>query len=143
MNNKYVIEVYDTSGKLFRKIDRPYEPVPFTKKDAEKFRARFENAPFEEVKKAGRDMKMPKVKNVASRMHVDDKSNLWIRTNEIKEEEDKILTAYDIFDCDGIYYARIWTPVLPFLFKDGKMYRMDIDQGMGYRSIKRYKVIWN
>ena len=88
-------------------------------------------------------MKMPKVKNVVSRMHVDDESNLWLRTNEIKEEEDKILTAYDIFDSDGIYYARIWTPVLPFLLKDGKMYRMDIDQGMGYRSIKRYKVIWN
>ena len=143
LNNKYIIEVYDTSGKLFRKIVRPYEPVPFTKQDAEEYRARYENAPFDEVKKAVRDMKMPKVKNVASRMHVDDESNLWVRTNEVEEEGDSKLTAYDIYNSDGYYFARIWTPVLPYLFKDGKMYRSDIDQGMGYRTIKRYKVIWN
>ena len=142
LNSKYIIEVYDASGKLFRKIDRPYDPVPFTKKDVEKYRAEFENHPHEAVRKTVRDMKMPKGKNVVSRMHVDDDSKLWIRTNEVKEERDEILTAYDIFNSDGFYYARIWTPVLPFLFKDGKMYRMDIDQGMGYRSIKRYKVVW-
>jgi len=143
LNNKYVIEVYDTSGKVFRKIDRPSKPVPFTNKDAEEYRARYENDASVEVKKAVRDMKMPKVKNVVSRMHVDDESNLWVRTNEIKEEENVTLTAYDIYNSDGIYYAKIWTPVLPFLFKNGKMYRMDTDQGMGYRSVKRYKVIWN
>ena len=142
LNNKYIIEVYDTSGTLFRKIDRPYEPVPFTDKDAEKYRARFENIPSEVLRKAVRDLEMPKVKNVVSRMHVDSESNLWIRTNEIKEEEDKILTAYDIFDSDGYYYAKVWTPVLPFLFKDGTMYRMDIDSDTGYRTIKRYRVVW-
>ena len=143
LNNKYVIEVYNSSGKLFRKIDRPYEPVPFTKKDAEKYKAKYEGSPSEAIRKAVREMKMPEVKNVVSRMHVDDESRLWIRTNEIKEEDYKELTAYDIFDSDGRYYARIWTPVLPYLFKDGKMYRMDIDLATGYRSIKRYKVIWN
>ncbi len=143
LNSEYIIEVYDTTGKLFRKIDRPYEPVPFTKKEVEKYRARFKNHRFDEVESAVRNMKMPKVKNVVARMHVDDDSNLWVRTNEIKEEEYVTLTAYDIYNSDGIYYAKIWTPVLPFLFKDGKMYRMDIDRGMGYRSIKRYKVIWN
>ena len=142
LNNKYIIEVYDTSGNLFRKIDRPYEPVPFTYKDVKEYRARFETHPSNEVKKAVRDMRMPKVKNVVAKMHVDDNSNLWVRTNEVKEEGDVTLTAYDIFNSDGFYYARIWTPVLPFLFKDGMMYRMDINSDMGYRTIKRYKVIW-
>ena len=141
--SKYIINVYDTSGQLFRIIDRPYEPVPFTNKDAAKYRERFKNHRFEEVKKAVRNMKMPKVKPIVSRMHVDDESNLWIRTNEIKEEEDKTLTAYDIFNSDGFYYARIWTPVLPSLFKDGKMYRGYTDQDTGYRSIKSYKVVWH
>jgi len=143
LTNKYTIEVYNTAGQLFRKIDRPYDPVPFTKEDEEKYMERFKNHRFEEVKKAAENMKMPKVKNIVARMHVDDKSNLWVRTNEIKEEGDSKLTAYDIFNPDGYYYARIWTPVLPYLFKDGKMYRMDVDSGMGFRSIKRYKVIWN
>ncbi|MGB2908703.1 MAG: 6-bladed beta-propeller [Candidatus Aminicenantaceae bacterium] len=143
LNNKYVIEVFDSSGKLFRKIDRPYDPVPFTKKDEDKYKERFGNYRFEEVKKAVENMKMPKVKNVVSRMHVDDESNLWVRTNEVREEGDSRLNAYDIFNPEGHYYARIWTPVLPFLFKDGKMYRMDIESEIGYRSIKRYKVVWS
>jgi len=68
LNNKYIIEVYDTSGKLFRKIDRPYEPVPFTKKDAEEYRAEFDDDPYGALRKAARNLKMPKVKTIVSRM---------------------------------------------------------------------------
>lgn len=142
LNNKYIIEVYDTSGKLFRKIDRPYEPVPFTNKDAEEYRAKYDNDPFGVVSKAARAMKMPKVKSIVERMYVDDESYLWIRTNEIKQEEDKILTAFDIFDSDGYYFAKVWTAITPFIFKKGKMYRMDTDQDTGYQTLKRYKVVW-
>jgi len=139
-NNKYIIEVYDTSGKIFRKIDRPYEPVPFTNKDTEEYRAEYDS--FGVFRKAVRNMKMPKVKTIVSRMTIDDKGNLWIRTNETKEEEDKILTAFDIFDSDGFYYTKVWSEIFPFIFKKGKMYRMDIDRDTGYRSLKRYKVVW-
>ena len=142
LNDKYIIEVYDTSGKLFRKIDRPYEPVPFTNKDAEEYRAIYENSPIEVVRNAVRDMEMPKVKTVVSRMLVDGESNLWIQTNEIKTEEDKILTAFDIFDSDGYYFAKVWSAFIPFIFKKGKMYRMDTDQDTGYKTLKRYKVVW-
>lgn len=142
VNNKYIIEVYDTSGKLFRKIDRPYEPVPFTDKDAKEYRARVGNVPYEFLKKAIEEMEMPKVKSIVERMYVDDEGNLWIRTNEIKEEGDKSLTAFDIFDSDGYYFAKVWTAIIPSIFKKGKMYRMDTDQDTGYRSLKRYKVIW-
>jgi hypothetical protein len=142
LNNKYSIEVYDSSGKLFRKIDRPYEPVPFTKKDAEKYRAKFDNDPFGVLSKAARAMKMPKVKSIISRMFVDDESYLWIRTNEIKQKEDKILTAFDIFDSDGYYYTKVWTAFTHFIFKKGKMYRMDTDQETGYQTLKRYRVVW-
>jgi len=141
LNNKYVIEVYDTSGKLFRKIDRPYEPVPFTQKDAEEYRSRYKTS-GEVIKKAIENMKMPKAKSIVVRMYVDDKSNLWIRTNEKKEEEDKILTVFDIFNPDGHYYARIWTEFTSLVFKKGKMYMMDIDQDTGYQTLKRYKVVW-
>ena len=144
LNNKYLIEVYDASGKPLRKIDRPYVPVLFTKKDAAEYRARFENiAVSEMIKKAARDMKMPKVKSVVKWMYVDDESNLWVQTNETKKEEDKILTAFDIFNSDGHYYAKVWTEFIPFIFKKGKMYRMDTDQDTEYKTLKRYKVVWN
>jgi hypothetical protein len=141
INNKYVIEVYDASGKIFRKIDRPYEPVRFTDEDARAYRAGI-LAPNEFFRKAIEETKMPKEKSIVEGMLVDDKSNLWIKTNELKKEGDKILTAFDIFDSDGYYFAKVWTAVIPSIFKKGKMYRMDTDQDTGYRSLKRYKVIW-
>lgn len=85
---------------------------------------------------------MPKVKNIVVRMYVDDKSNLWVRTNEVKKEEDKTLTAFDIFNSNGHYYAKVWTATFPQIFKNGKMYRMDIDRDTEYRTLKRYKVVW-
>ena len=142
LNNKFIIEVYDTSGKLIRKIDRPYEPVPFTKKDAAEYRAIYDRGGTDVITKAIEDMKMPKVKNIVSWMYIDDKCNLWIRTNEKKKEEGKTLTAIDIFDPDGYYYAKVWTEFTSLIFKKGKMYRMDTDQDTGYQTLKRYQVVW-
>jgi hypothetical protein len=143
LNSKYVIEVYDSSGNLFRKISRPYKPVPFTSKDAQEYRAKYDFYPNDVIRKAIRTMEMPKVKSIVSMMLVDDDGNLWIRTNEKKEDKNKILTAFDIFNSSGFYLAKVWTPILPFIFKNEKMYRMDIDSHTGYITIKRYKVIWN
>jgi hypothetical protein len=144
LNNRYSIDVYDTSGKLFRKIDRPYKPVPFTNKDAEEYRTGHDAPQLSDaVKRAIKNLKMPKVKNIAVRMYVDDKNNLWIRTNETKEDKDKTLVAYDVFDSDGYYYVKVWTGIFPQIFKKGKMYRMDMDQETGYQTLKRYKVVWN
>ena len=142
LSNKYMIEVYDTSGKLFRKIDRPYKPVPFTKIDVEGFLERHKTSP-EPLRKAAEALKMPKVKNIVVRMYVDDKSNLWVRTNEkMVDEEDKILTAFDIFNPDGHYYARVWIEFTSLVFKKGKLYVVATDQETGYRTLKRYKVVW-
>ena len=93
-------------------------------------------------RKAINEMEMPKVKSIVENMLVDDKSNLWIQTNEKKEEGDKILTAFDIFDPDGYYFAKVWTAIFPRIFKKGKMYMMEKDQDTGYLTMKRYKVVW-
>jgi hypothetical protein len=143
LNNKYIIEVYDASGKLIRKIDRPYKPVPFTDKDAKEYRTKYSIGADEFMRKAIEEMEMPKVKSIVDKMSVDNEGNLWIRTNEIKVAGDKILTAFDIFDSNGYYFAKVWTASIPSIFKKGKMYRTDTDPDTGYRSLKRYKVIWN
>ena len=84
------------------------------------------------------------MKNIVVRMYVDDKSNLWVRTNEKKvDEEDKILTAFDIFNPDGHYYAKVWTEFTSLVFKKGKLYVMATDIDTGYRTLKRHKVVWN
>lgn len=143
VNDKYIIEAFYSSGRPFRTIDRPYEPVLFTKKDAEKYRARHKNHLFQEVEKTVRSMKMPKVKSVIERMYVDDESRLWVKTNEMKKDGERTLIAYDIFNPEGYYYAKIWTDKRPYIFMKGKMYTMIEDPETGFRTIKRHRVVWN
>ena len=148
LNNQYIIEVYDNTGKMFRKIDRPYEPVPFTDKDRKELLGRYErsgsNARFNEMfKKLIKGMELPKVKSITNRMLVDDESFLWLQTYEQKKEGDQIITAYDVFNSEGHYYAKVWSEIIPGLFRKGKMYRMETDKETGYRTLSRYRVIWN
>jgi len=142
LNNKYTIEVFDEKGKVFRRIDRPYEPVPFTSEDVEEFRARYERSQNESLRKFAKEIPLPSVKTITPRMLVDDSGNLWIKTHEQREEEERTFSAYDIFDIDGYYEARIWLDKDPSLFVKGKMYRIHTDEETGYQFLKRYHVIW-
>ena len=76
-------------------------------------------------------------------MVVDDKGNLWIETNEEKEEQGKTYTAFDIFNEDGIYEAKVWLDSSIGLFRNGKMYTRVTDEETGYRVYRRYRVIWS
>jgi hypothetical protein len=142
LNSKYLIEVYDGQGKLFRKIDRPYELPPVTSEDIADFQSRFKDRPDSPFAKLAKEMELPKVKTVTRRMVVDNDGNLWIRTNEEKKEGDKTFTAFDILDAEGFYTARVWLDILPTLFAGGKMYRAFDDEETGLRQIKRYRVAW-
>ncbi len=52
--------------------------------------------------------------------------------------------AYDIFNSeDGSYETRIWSDVQPGLFQRAKMYHLYRDEETGFRSLKRYRVIWS
>ena len=142
VNDVYEIEIFDKDGKVIRRFDRPYKLLPFTSKDAEEFYSRYESRPQEGLKKKIRKMSMPTVKTISSRMLVDDSGNLWVKTHEQKEEKDRTFTAYDIFNADGYYEAKVWIDKGPSLLMKGKMYRMETDEETGYRFLKRYRVIW-
>jgi hypothetical protein len=141
INNKYIIEVYDGSGKLFRKIDRSYKPVRFTDADTSNYRASLMGF-SEEIVKAIMDREMPKEKSIVEKMLVDNNGNLWIQTNEHKHTEDKILTAFDIFNSDGRYIAKVWSSVIPRILKKSRMYLLETDNNAGYQALKRYKMTW-
>jgi len=142
LNDKYLIEVYDQKGKLFRKIDRPYEPPAVTSEDIEEFLSRFKDTPDSPFAKMAKEMELPKIKTVTDRMVVDSEGNLWVRTNEEKKEGDKTFTAVDILDPEGFYTARVWLDIFPVLFAAGKMYRAFEDEETGLRQLKRYRVVW-
>lgn len=143
VNDKYMIEVFDDDGKVIRRFDRPYEPLPFTGEDAEEFRSRYEEGGSEGLKKMVRGMAMPAVKAITPQMRVDNAGNLWVETHEQREEGDNVFTAFDIFNPDGYYEAKVWVDVKPEVFVNGKMYRMHNDEETGYRMVKRYRVVWD
>jgi len=143
VNDEYMIEVFDYDGNVFRRFDRPYEPLPFTSEDAKKFRSQYDNGRPEGLKKMVQGMSMPAVKTITPQMRVDDAGNLWVETYEQREEEEKVFTAYDIFNPDGYYEAKVWVELKPEIFVNGKMYRFHTDEETGYRFVKRYNIVWN
>ena len=142
LNSKYLIEMFDGTGKLLRKIDRPYNPVPFTQKDAEDYYAAFDRRGNKAFSEMAREVELPEVKPITEDMKVDDRGYLWVATNEIKEEERRTFRAWDIFDLDGFYDCRVWLDFRPGSFVRGKMYRLHQDEETGFVVVKRYRVIW-
>ncbi len=142
LNEAYVIEVYDAEGRLFRKIDRPYERIRITAADKDEYLARTSSA-SKDVRELSASLPWPDVKTVTERMLCDDRGFLWVATNEMKEEGGTKLTAFDVFDTDGRYDARFWLAAAPGKFADGKMYRFNEDEDTGIRVLTRYRVIWN
>lgn len=142
LNNKYLIEVYNPEGKLIKKIDRPYEPVPVTGEDIQKYKSDSGVRPGSLVAKLRDQMELPKVKTITERLLIDSNSNLWVQTNEEKKDGEKTFTAYDIFNPDGLYETRVWLDLTPGLFANGKMYRMAEDEATGLRLPRRYRIIW-
>ena len=138
----YLIEVIDGEGHIFRKIDRPYRRLPVTDEDKQSYLASFRNITEKKLSLIERDAEMPDTKPVCERMLVDDSGNLWVELSEQKQEADRTLTAYDIFDRDGRYVYKVWTEQRPGLFRNGKMYRMTADEETGDRILKRYGIVW-
>lgn len=143
LNDKYLIEVYNQEGKLFRKIDRPYKLLPVTAADAQRWVEDVKGADEKAKRIIKEEIIMPKFKTVTERMIVDDLGNLWIETCEVKYVEGRVLAAYDIFNEKGVYEARIWSDLRPDVIFKGKMYRRRTDKESGYTYVSRYRIIWS
>ncbi len=143
LNDAYLIESFDSEGRILMKIDRPYEPVPFSQADREEIMVRIPGT-NQEVRDLYEDMPWPKVKSVTERMFCDDRGWLWLVTHEEKEEGGRKLQAFDIFNADGVYDARVWLEAAPgqWKFAAGKMYRFEEDEETGIRVLTRYRVVW-
>jgi hypothetical protein len=137
--DRYEIEVYDRQAKLIRKIDQPYDRVPVRSEDISEYRSRFADSPIAHL---FLQMEFPKVKSITNHMIVDSAGNLWVRTNEVKRQRGKAISAYDIFNPDGFYDMRVWLDVVPAVFAGGKMYLMDEDETTGLRHVKRFGALW-
>ena len=142
-NDKYTIEAYDGPGRLIRKFSRPYEPVPFTQKDAEDYYAAFDRRDNKVISEMAREVELPQVKTVADDIFVDDRGNLWVATNELDAKTEPPRRAYDIYSPEGRYIGRLWLDFRPGVFVRGKMYRLHSDEDTGFVRAKRYSFAWS
>jgi len=141
LNDQYLIEVFDHEGSLIRKIDRPCERLPVTELGKRQYLESFHGSSEKDLALIEKNVEMPKLKPVCSRMLVDDDGRLWVELNEKKEKNGQTLSAYDIFDEDGRYLCKIWSEISPGLFKNGRMYSMERDEETGDRILKRYRIV--
>ena len=143
LNDKFLIEVFDINGKIFRKIDRPYKLLPVMDADKTRYLDGFSDLSENERRAIEKNVEMPKVKTVMDRMLVDDEGSLWIETHEEQDIDGQVLTAYDIFNEKGFYAARVWLEVRPLFFMKGKIYSYKTDEETGYRTLMVYRMHWS
>lgn len=142
LSSEYRIEVFDAEGSLIRVMDRPYTLPPFTAEEQREFRERYKDNPNEQYRKLMQELDLPDQKNVTEQMLVDSEGNLWVFTHETREDSGKELTAFDVFDPEGRYDARVWLEAPPQCIKDGKIYVQIRDEETGYMSLKRFRYAW-
>jgi hypothetical protein len=126
---KYEIEIFNSKGKVIRKIVKDYKPVKVTKEEME----RLEKLP-QTIK-----VSILKYKSAYQRVVVGDEGKIFVMTWEQVTDGDGYY--YDIFDSEGKYIAKIPLEFQPQAFKKSKLYTVEEDEE-GYQYVKRYKVTW-
>jgi len=126
---KYEIEVFDSKGKMIRKIMKDYEPVEISKEEMERLK---ELPPT--IK-----LSILKYKSAYQRFIVDDEGKIFVLTWERAADGDGY--CCDIFDSEGKCIAKVSLKSTPQVIKENRIYTIEEDEN-GYQIVKRYKVTW-
>lgn len=126
---KYEMEIFDSRGKVIRKIIKDYEQVEITKEEMK---------PFERLPQTIK-LSMLKYKSAYQQLIVDDECKIFVLTWERIADRDGYY--YDVFDSEGKYIAKIPLRMRPIVWKKNKFYTIEEDE-KGYQVVKRYKVTW-
>ena len=129
----YEINIFDSEGKLVKKIMKEYDPVKITEEEKEEMKKRESRLP------PSMKLIIPKHHNPYRWLLVDDENRIFVMTWEKAAEEKGYY--YDIFDPEGRYIAKILLEHPPIVFKKNKLYTIEQDEE-GYQIVKRYKVMW-
>ncbi len=128
-SNKYELLVFDSTGKIIKRIKKEYDPVKITELEKE-----------EEIKKVPSfvSFDFPETHSAFQSIKLDDEGRIYVKTwKKIFEEN----YYFDIFDATGRYIAEVYLKEKPHLFKKGKLYSVEEDED-GFHVLKRYKVTW-
>jgi len=126
----YEFEVFDSKGKVIRKVVKDYKPVKITQEEIE-----------ERKKSLPGLMKLdiPQYHSAYQYLTVDEEGRIFVQTYDKTEDREK--NYYDVFDSEGKYIARISLKYRPIVWKNQKLYSIEEDEE-GFQVVKRYKVTW-
>ena len=127
----YEFRIFNSEGRIDRKIIKDDEPVRITSDDLERAKKRLPG-PMK--------LETPKYHPAYQDLTVDEKRRIFVQTWE--KTKDKSSFYFDVFDSEGIYIAKIPMKFQPSIWKNGKLYTIEEDEE-GYQVVKRYKVTWN
>lgn len=131
----YELKIFDSEGKLIRKILKDYDRIKVTQKDVDE---RLEGEELPPQLKAS--MTIPEYHCPFRWIIADDEGRIFVLTYERVEDGEGYY--YDVFDVDGKFMVKVPIRTRPYLIRNSKLYTVEEDEE-GYESVKRYKVTWN
>lgn len=132
--DKYNIQIFNSEGKLIRRIEKEYIPIEITKDEIIEIE--------EEMKRwlGDRELVIPRYHSAYRTFAVDEENRIFVGTWERTEDGKRYY--YDVFDSEGKCLAIMPLNVRPWIWKKKKLYTVEEDEE-GYQVVKRYKVTWN
>jgi len=127
---KYELKLFDSEGKVIRKIVKDYKPIKITQKEIEESKKRLPG-PME--------LDIPQYHPAYKNLSIDDENRIFVQTWE--RTENKKGYYYDVFDSEGKYISKIPLKFSPQVWKKNKLYTIEEDEE-GFQMVKRYKVSW-
>lgn len=131
-SEKYELLIYDSRGKLVKKIIKKYKPVKISEEEL---------AYMRKVVRLPSTVRLivPTHHTAFQRFSVDDNDRIFVQTWE--RTKDGKGFVYDVFSPEGICIARVPLNGMPRVWKHDKLYTIEVDDD-GYQYVVRYKVIW-
>ena len=132
---EYEIKIFNSEGKLVKKILKEWDAVKVTKEDEEDILAR-----IPDVGGGFKDrLEFPKLFPAYQSFSLDEQERLLVRTFEKGKKKEEYF--FDVFDAEGKYIAKILFKGEPRIWKGKKLYAIDETEN-GFMILKCYSVDW-
>jgi hypothetical protein len=128
----YRLSVFDAAGRLVRKIENDYDPVPVTDADVER---QMKQHGFQSRDEITYPHDLPPI----WWLYADREGRTYVAT--WRKDPGSGVSLFNIFDQEGRYLCDCHMPGEPLVIRNGKLYAIVRDDE-GYQYIKRYRMIW-
>jgi len=137
LSSTYDIHVVDPNGKTIRRIVKDNDPIKITNADKD----RYTKEASSQMPSVRLRIEFPDYYPVSSRLFIDDRDQIYIRTYE-KDAQGGVY--HDVFDPEGRYIVRFTLPENEqvVVIKNNKLYCMIRENEEGIPVVKRYTIGW-